>query len=435
MNNTYKECHDLNFIVDNVIDWNSFIPQTELNFKDAITYQETKDEKYSWAPGNTQETLDIYKETFHQYGEIIAKELSPVSDKIDQEGLKFENGKVIFPKDIIRLINIFTQSGILTTALSRKYGGLGFSLTSQSVILEILSQGNASFAITIGCFNLADMIERYASEEIKDKYLEQVSKGKFTSAMALTEPDYGSDLPHIETKAVKVEGQDNPNLYEITGNKRYITHGCGVGDAPALILTLARSSGPGAKGLSFFLVESNDVEIGSIENKIGLHTSPTCEVIYDKSKAILMGEEGKGLVKYAIEMMNGARLAVAVQAVGIAQIAYDQAQQYASERVQFGKTINQIPAVQRILNEAECSLHAIRALTFKASEAVDLYESQKKMMLYKGVDEREVRKDPEIQKWDKIAKLLTPVSKYFASEQANKIVYQCSQVFGGGWFY
>ena len=430
--NFYKINDDLRFIVENFIDWDSFVPKFELDFKDAKKYKKTNDDQYSFAPSDTQEAVNIYQETFRQYGEITAKEVAPTSQKIDNEGLRFESGKVIFSKDTLRLVDIFAQSGILATSLGRKYGGLMFPCTSQSIISEILSQGDASFAVTLGCFNISAMVERYASEEIKDKYLPRVSSGKVTAAMALTEPNYGSDLPHIETKAVKIEGEDN--LYEITGSKRYITHGCGVGDSPSMILTLARSSGSGAKGLSFFLVESTDVEIGGIENKVGLHASPTCEVIYDKSKAILIGEEGKGLVKYAIEMMNGARVSIAVQSVGIAEAAYQEALQYASERVQFGKTIDQIPAIKRILKESQALIQAIRAVTFRTAEIVDLYESCRSILLEKGLDEKEVRRDSEVKKWDKLAKLFTPVSKYFASEQANRIVYLAAQVFGGAGF-
>ena len=432
LKNFYEANDDLRFIAENFIDWNSFVPKLELDFKDAKTYQKTNDDRYSLAPSNTQEAVNIYQETFHQYGEIIAKEVAPASQKIDSEGLRFESGKVIFSQDTLRLLDIFVQSGILATALSRKYGGLMFPYSAQSIITEMLSQVDASFAITLGCFNISAMVERYGSEEIKDRYLPKVSSGKITAAMALTEPDYGSDLSHIETKAVKIEGENN--LYEITGAKRFITHGCGVGDSPSLILTLARSSGSGAKGLSFFLVESTDVEIGGIENKLGLHASPTCEVIYDKSKAILLGEEGKGLVKYAIEMMNGARVGIAVQSVGIAEAAYQEALQYSSERVQFGKTIDQIPAIKRILKESQALVQAIRAVTFKTAEVVDIYESFRNILLEKGLNEKEVKRDPEVKKWDKLAKLFTPVSKYFASEQANRIVYLSAQVFGGSGF-
>ena len=376
-------------------------------------------------------SIDIYTEAFLQCGDLCAKEIAPISNKLDKEGLKFEKGKVYFPKDIIKVIDIMVNSGLIGSSIGREYGGLSLPVTSQTIITELLAEADVSLSVTLGCFNIATMLERFADDDTKNQYLKGITSGKYISAMALTEPDYGSDLPHIQTKAVKADSEKN---YKITGTKRYITHGCGVGDRPSLILTLARSSGSGARGLSFFLVDSNDIEVGGIEKKIGLHVSPTCEIIYDNSKAILIGEEGKGLIKYALDMMNGARLSVAVQSLGIVNAAYKEAMRYASERVQFGQTIDKIPAIKRILNEIHAASYAMRALIYHTSELVDQFEAEKKYMLDQGIDEKEVRKNPTVQKLNKLTKLFTPVAKYFCSESANRIVYNAAQVFGGAAF-
>ncbi len=427
--NYYESNQDIDFIVECIINWDSFIPKLELDFKDAKLNQENPD---TLAPSSTEEAIELYKEAFRQYGELCVKEIAPVSSKLDKEGLKFDKGKVIFPKEVSRIVDIIANSDLLCLSISRKYGGLNFPLVAQSIIYEMLARADASISVTLGCFNIANMIERYGSKEIKDKYLNKITSGKYIPAMALTEPNYGSDLPHIQTTAIKIN--DSEYQYEITGSKRYITHGCGVDEKSALILTLARSSGSGARGLSFFLVESNNIEVGGIEKKVGLHLSPTCEVIYSKSKATLIGETKKGLVKYAMEMMNGARMMVASQSLGIAVSAHHEAVKYASERIQFGRTIEKIPAIRRILDEIQANIHAMRALIYQTSEIVDLFESEKIFRANKGIGEKEIQKDPEIKKWNKLSKLFTPISKYFCSETANRIVYNATQVFGGAGF-
>ena len=426
-NSYYEETPDLLLYVDHLIDWKTIIPLREMDFADAKKYAETKNPLLEMAPSNTEETLDIYKEVFKQYGEICFKEIFPLSKEWDRDGLKFEKGKVTPPASFSKIINLLAESGILVTAVSREYGGLGMSLVAQSMALEMISRADASLALTMGCVNLGEIIERFASEEIKKEYLPLITSGKLGSAMALTEPNFGSDLPSVMTKAEPVNGSATD--FTITGTKRFITHGCGIGESPSAILTLARSKGTGAKGLSFFLVHSNDVEIGGIEHKLGLHVSPTCEVVYDKSKAILIGEQGKGLVKYAMDMMNAARLAIAVQGVGVGQAAYDEASKYASERVQFGTVINQLPAVKRLLNEMECKVHAMRAITYHTAEIVDLGDGLGKQHEIHGGE-----KNTDIRKYEKLAKLLTPVAKYFTSETANQVAYQAGQVFGGSGF-
>ena len=430
--NLYEDNIDTNFIMEHLIDWNSLIPKYEVDFCEARLYKETNDPNYELAPSSVEEALESYRVVLNQYGEICAKEIQPLSKKFDEEGVKFENGKVVLPKDMNRIANIFADAGILGYSYNRKYGGLNFPFIVQIGLLESLATADPAFSMTIGAFNIAEIADAYASDKIKNEYLPKVTSGEMISAMALTEPNYGSDLSNIQTKAEPIDIKNG--IYQITGTKRFITHGCGLNDKISLIMTLARSKGSGAKGLSFFLVKSSDVEIGGIENKIGMHASPTCEVIYDKSEALLIGQEGKGLVKYAMEMMNGARMAIAIQAVGIAQAAFYEANQYAAERIQFGKVINQIPAVRRLLDEAQCMVHAIRAVTYMAADMVDRQNAEEKILLTSNMNERKVKNNERVRYYRKLAKLFTPVAKYFASEYANKIVYDSSQVFGGSSF-
>lgn len=426
-NNYYEDNDDLQFNMDHFVDWESLVPLQENDFADYKEYQKSNDERFSLAPSNVQETVDFYKEVSSQYGEIMGKKLAPAALDMDKEGLRFEDGKVFFPKQMLEVAELLSESGLIGYAVSRHYGGLHMPLTAQVGISEMSARADASFTLTLGCYNLAEVVERFGDDAMKEKYLPRMVSGEMIGAMSLTEPDFGSDLPHIRTRAIKQED----GTYRLQGTKRFITHGCGIGEKPAAILTLARSGGEGARGLSFFLVESNDIEVSRIEEKMGLHCSPTCELVYDNAKALLIGEEGKGLVKYSMDMMNGARIGIATQSLGIAHAAYTEAKQYASQRQQFGNAIESIPAVKRLLNVSQAKVHAMRALNFKTSEFVDIYDGLTRKFLREGHEERSIRKQPEVLLYDKLAKLMTPVAKFFCSEQANQVAYDCLQVYGG----
>jgi len=428
--NYYEDNKDLQFIVKHCVDWEKIVPLKEKDYKDAKIFNETGDDTYAFGPNNLEEALENYQMVFEQYGELTGKEVSQVALEMDQKGLSFADGKVSFPEEAIKMVKLFIDSGFSGPAVGRKYGGLNLPFVAQSIIGELSSRADMAFGLIMGCFNLADVIEMFGDDEMKDKYIPKIAAGEWTSAMSLTEPNYGSDLPHLKAKAVK---QDD-GTYKISGTKRFITQACGIEEIPSAILTLARSSGEGAKGLSFFLVESKDIEVLRIEHKLGIHCSPTCEIEYDNSKAYLIGEEGKGLVKYAMEMMNGARLAIATQSTGICEAAYQEAKQFAGEREQFGKQIKDIPQVEKLLEEMNARTQAMRALTMKTSEIVDLYDGISHKKASEGIPEKSIRKDPEVAIYDKLARLLTPTSKMFNSEMSLIGTSDGLQVFGGSGF-
>lgn len=425
--NYYDSNKDLQFTVGHFIDWATIVPLKEEGFADAAEYKKTGDKHLEFAPSSTEETLEGYKAVWQQSGELSGIEIAGAARSMEKHGLKFNNGKVTFPPETLRLVDLFAQSGLLGYSMGRHYGGLNMNLSASSIVMEMVSQADSAFGITLGCFNLAEVIERFGSKEMTAEWVPKMSAGEVTGAMALTEPNYGSDLSRVMTRAVK--GEDG--VWRLTGTKRFITHGCGVGDRPAVILTLARSGGAGAKGLSFFLVHSSEIEVARIEEKLGLHTSPTCEIVFENSKAELIGEEGLGLVRYAMGMMNGARMGIAVQSLGIAQAAHNEGKKYASERVQFGDTIDKLPAVKRILEDNEALVQGMRALTYRACEVVDHYDGLSNKLLKETGDERAVRKNEEVVRLDKLAKLLTPTAKLFCSEEANFVAYHSLQIFGG----
>ncbi|EID99801.1 acyl-CoA dehydrogenase family protein [Leptospira licerasiae] len=428
-NNYFLENEDLKQYFESLIDWEEIVEAFEQGFLDKKEYEKTGKEEFALAPGSKEEAVEFYRSVLESAGEIAGKEIAPFAQKMDSEGLIYEKGKVRFPKEMINAVNQVKEAGILPYSIGRKHGGLGLPCTVQAMLMEIFSRADGSVAIALGCMNLAETIERFGSKEMVESYVPKMAAGELCGAMALTEPNYGSDLPNLQTKAIK--GEDG--IWRITGAKRFITHGCGFNDKPSIILTLARTGSPtsGARGLSFFIVKSEDVEIAGIEKKMGLHCSPTCEVVYENTPGILIGEEGYGLVKYSMAMMNGARLSIAGQAMGIGAAAYYEAKKYADEREQFGKKIKNIPAVKKMLDLMDREILAMRSILQEASRSIDLYHWKSEKMKESGVDEREIKKEESIKKWEKLANLFTPLSKYYITEQANKIAFDALQIHGG----
>ncbi|MGQ2825204.1 acyl-CoA dehydrogenase family protein, partial [Leptospira kirschneri] len=431
-NNYFLENQDLQENFQFIIDWKEIINGFEDDFTDHKIFQKNGDESLSMAPGSYDEALEYYKSILESGGEIAGRQIASIAKDMDVEGLKYSSGKVTFPEAMIKGIEQVKNSGILPYSIGRKHGGLGVPATIQCMMLELFSRADGSFAISLGCLNLAETIERFGSKEMIDEYVPKMANGEIFGAMALTEPNYGSDLPNLQTKAIK----DENGIWKLTGTKRFITHGCGFANIPAVILTLARTGTPtsGARGLSFFLVKSSDVFIAGIEKKMGLHCSPTCEVVYENTPGILIGEEGYGLVRYSMAMMNGARLSIAAQAMGIATAAYMEAKKYASEREQFGKTIQNIPAVRKMLSFMDREIAGMRAILLEASRSIDLYHWKSERMKEQKIEERVIKKDETIRKWEKLANLFTPLSKYYITEIANKIAYDALQIHGGAGF-
>ncbi|TGN10092.1 acyl-CoA dehydrogenase family protein [Leptospira ilyithenensis] len=428
-NNYFSDNEDLKDHFDSLTDWKEIVDSYEENFTDYALYQKTSQEELAYAPGNYEDAIEFYRSTLEAGGDIAGKDVSQVAKQMDEVGLKYKDGKVTFPKEMIDVINKIKSAGLLPYGIHRHYGGIGLPSVVQSMLSESVSRADGGLAITLGCMNLAETVERFGTEEMIHEFVPKMAAGELCGAMALTEPNYGSDLPNLQTKAVK--GEDG--VWKITGTKRFITHACGFDTMPSIILTLARtgSTTSGARGLSFFLVHSKDIFVASIEKKMGLHCSPTCEVVFENSPGILIGDEGKGLVKYSMAMMNQARLNIAAQAMGIATAAYFEGRKYATERVQFGKTIDQIPAVKKMLDRMEREIAGMRCILYEASRSVDLYRWKEERGRMNGIPEKEIRKDETFKRWEKLASLLTPLSKYYITELANVVASDALQIHGG----
>ncbi|MCB1166793.1 MAG: acyl-CoA dehydrogenase family protein [Leptospiraceae bacterium] len=428
--NYFQDNPDLQLTYNELIDWQEIVNAYEQGFVDAAKYKDTGAEEYSMAPTTVEEAKDYYTSVLDSLGELMGTMVSQKSQEMDHEGLKYKDGKVTFPKAQEECYSALRDAGLMPMAISRKYRGLGLPVVIQALACDIAARADAAFCLAYGNINIVEIMERFADEEMCQKWLPAIADGKYSAAMALTEPNYGSDLPSVQTKAV----QGDDGVWRLTGTKRFITHACGYIDAPSVILTLARTGSPtsGARGLSFFLVQGKDVHVANIEKKMGLHCSPTCEVVFEDAPGELIGKTGYGLVKYSMGMMNAARLTIAAQSLGIANGAYFEAKKYASERIQFGKPIEQIPAVRKMLDKMEREIVASRALVVEAARSIDLYHWRKEhLQKEEGKSEKEINKDETLRFWEKMADLLTPLSKYYASEGCIDVADDAIQIHGG----
>ena len=428
-NNYFSDNPDLTLIFDELVRWDQVVEASEGGFRDAKEYKETENENLAYAPSTQEEALEYYRSILDATGDLMGTYVAPRAAEMDKIGLKYAEGKVTYPQAWNDCYNKFREAGLQPTGLSRKYGGMALPVTAQVLACEIAARADSAFCLGYASVNVAEVVERFGSKEMCDEWIPQLASGDLCCAMALTEPNYGSNLPGVQTKAVK----DENGNWKLTGAKRFITHASGYIDAPSVILTLARTGSPesGARGLSFFLVKGEDVFVAGVEKKMGLHCSPTCEVVYEDSPGLLIGEVGKGLVKYSMGMMNAARLNIGAQALGVAEAAFREGAKYANEREQFGKLIKDIPAVRKMLDNMERENMAMRLMLVEGARVIDRYMWKKHHMIEDGATEKEANRDPEIRFNEKLADFYTPLVKYYCSEGCLEVASQAMQIHGG----
>ncbi|MCE9501470.1 MAG: acyl-CoA dehydrogenase family protein, partial [Leptospira sp.] len=408
-NNYFSDDEDLKIFFEYLIDWTSVVKGVEgEEFFDHSEFQRTGNPRFEMAPSGVQEAVDLYRSSLESLGEFFGKEVSQLSQIMDRKHLRFENGTVIFPEETVSIYEKFRDTGLLPYSISREAGGLGFPATMGAFFVMIMARGDVSFCMTITLLNLAQIVARFGTGDQIENFAAKAATGEILFAMALTEPDFGSDLNNVRTTATKM----NDGAYRINGTKRFISQGCGLGPYPSGLLTLARTGkqNGGARGLSVFLVKSSDVEIAGIETKMGIHASPTCEIVYENSFAELLGEEGLGLTRYTTGMTNFMRLGSAAGGPGGGAGGFYESKKYAEERKQFGKLIAEIPAVAEMLHKIQREVNAMRLLTFETARVVDLYQHHQIRMEKSGKDDREIRKDERVRVYGNLASILTPVA-------------------------
>ena len=380
-------------------------------------------EQYPGAPRNYADAKDSYRLILSTLGEIAAKYLEPRAAEADEQGVQFKDGQVTYADATQDGLELLRQAELMGALLPWEYGGLNLPGSILQMMVEIVSRADPGIMSIFGLQEISATVAEYGDDEMKERVLPRFARGEVTGAMVLTEPDAGSDLGGVQTHATYDEAAET---WRLNGVKRFITNG-----NADILLVLARSEegSTDARGLSLFEIEADEtVHIRRTENKMGLHSSPTCEMEFCNTPARLVGKRRYGLIRYAMAMMNGARIAVAAQAVGIAEAAYREAYQYARKRVQFGQSIDAIPAVYRMLLSMRGEIEATRALVYEAGRWVDIKKAYDHLKA-RGELDTEGRK--RLKQADRLANVLTPLAKYHATEMGNRVCYQAMQVHGG----
>lgn len=382
-------------------------------------------DKYDYAPRDFDDAMDSYEKVLDIVGDICGNIIAENAADVDQNGPRVENGRVIYAEGTKANIEACRKAGLMGMAMPRRFGGLNFPITPYIMAADIVSRADTGFENIWGLQDCAETIYEFASPEQHERYIPRVCEGE-TMSMDLTEPDAGSDLQSVMLKATeKPDG-----TWVLNGVKRFITNG----DSDIhLVLARSEEGTRDGRGLSMFIYDKNNggVTVRRIENKMGIKGSPTCELVFKDAPAELVGSRRMGLIKYVMALMNGARLGIAAQSVGVSEIAYREALAYAKDRKQFGKAIIEFPAVAEILSNMKAKLDASRTLLYACSRFVDMYK------VYEDIErERKLTKEEkaELKTYRRLADAFTPLAKGMTSEFCNQNAYDCIQIHGGSGF-
>lgn len=385
----------------------------------------TQCEKFDYAPLDFDDAMDSYERVLEIIGEICGDIIAPNAKDVDLEGPHHENCRVRYASGTEANLKALNQAGLMGITLPRQYGGLNMSSIPYIMAADMVSRADAGFVNVWGLQDCAETINEFASEDQKERFLPRTCKGE-TLAMDLTEPDAGSDLQSVMLKAT----QDEDGTWRLNGVKRFITNG--DGDI-SLVLARSEEGTRDGRGLSMFIYDKRDggMTVRRIEDKMGIHGSPTCELVFKNAKAELCGDRKLGLIKYVMSLMNGARLGIAAQSVGVSEAAYQEAIAYARSREQFGKAIINFPAVSEMIANIKAKLDASRTLLYECTRFVDMYKSHEAISRERTLapEERKTMKA-----YNRLADAFTPLAKGMTSEFCNQNAYDCVQIHGGSGF-
>jgi len=385
-------------------------------------------EEFDYAPENADDAIDNYERILETIGQISADEIAPTAEETDIVGnVLNDDGSVTYAPGIANALMRLTQADMMGFTLPYRFGGINCPNLVYTMSNEIISRADAALMNIYGLQGIAETINAFASEDIKQQYLHEMSGG-WTGAMVLTEPDAGSDLQAVKVRAY----QDEEGNWFVHGVKRFITNGCGE-----VLLVLARTEPDisDGRGLSLLVVDRGPtVKIRRLEHKLGINGSPTCEIFFDNSPAQLIGDRQRGLITYVMSLMNGARVGIAAQSLGIGEAAFRAAREYGRARKQFGAPIDTFPAVRELLVNMQLDIQAARTLTYYASFCVDIENGALRGLESEAAKtDKELRKDfkQQARKIGRYNKVLTPMSKYYASEMSMRVANDSIAVLGG----
>lgn len=382
-------------------------------------------DQFADAPVCYEDAIENYKRVLDITGDVAANIIEPNSESVDLEGPHLVDGRMVYASKTVENIDATCKAGLWGVSMPRKYGGLNLPNVVFSMLSEVISAADAGFQNIWSLQSCIDTLYEFGSEEQREKYIPRVCEGASMS-MDLTEPDAGSDLQRVMLKAT----QDEDGTWRLNGVKRFITNG----DSDIhLVLARSEEGTHDGRGLSMFIYDkqSGGVTVRHIEHKLGIHGSPTCELVFKNAKAELCGSTRMGLIKYVMALMNGARLGIAAQSVGVEQEAYNEGLAYAKERMQFGKKIISFPAVYDMLSRMKAKLDAGRSLLYQTARYVDLYKALEDI----GRDRKLAPEErQELKKWNRLADAFTPLAKGTNSEWANQNAYDAISIHGGSGF-
>ena len=383
-------------------------------------------EHFEDAPVNYEDDIENYKRILEITGDVAANIIEPNSEAVDLEGPHLENGRMKYASKTIENIKATRQAGLWGLSMPRRYGGLNLPNVTFSMLSEMIAAADGGFQTVWSLQSCIDTLYEFGTDEQRERFIPRVCEGA-TMSMDLTEPDAGSDLQRVMLKATFDEKND---CWRLNGVKRFITNG----DSDIhLVLARSEEGTKDGRGLSMFIYDKRDggVDVRHIENKLGIHGSPTCELVYKNAKAELCGSTRLGLIKYVMALMNGARLGIAAQSVGVAQEAYNEAVAYAKERQQFGQPIIEFPAVYDMLSRMKAKLDAGRSLLYQTARYVDIYKALEDIQRDRKLTPEE---RAEMKKYTRLADAFTPLAKGMNSEYANQNAYDAISVHGGSGF-
>lgn len=389
----------------------------ERNFSDA--------EKFDYAPSNFEDAMDNYERVLEVVGDICGTTIAENAADVDHEGASCSGGRAHYAGPTVKNLEVCRQAGLMGMAMPRRLGGLNFPITPYIMAADIVSRADTGFENLWGLQDCAETLYEFGNEDQKQRFIPRVCEGE-TMSMDLTEPDAGSDLQSVMLKATQKED----GSWVLNGVKRFITNG----DADIhLVLARSEEGTKDGRGLSMFVYDKRNggVTVRRIENKMGIKGSPTCELVYKNAPAELVGSRRMGLIKYVMALMNGARLGIAAQSVGVSELAYREALAYAKDRRQFGKAIIEFPAVYEMLSVMKGKLDASRSLLYECARFVDMYKIYDDIAKERTLTPEE-RKESKY--YSRLADALTPLAKGMGSEYCNQNAYDCIQIHGGSGF-
>ena len=416
MSNYYTDHPEIEFHLNHPL-MKRIVDLKERNYADKDAFED--------APVNYEDALENYKRMLDITGDVAANIIEPNSESVDLEGPHLENGRMLYASKTVENIEATRQAGLWGISMPRRYDGLNIPNIVFSMASELIAAADAGFQNIWSLQSCIDTLYEFGTEEQRKKYIPRISAGESMS-MDLTEPDAGSDLQRVMLKAT----QDADGTWRLNGVKRFITNG----DSDIhLVLARSEEGTRDGRGLSMFIYDKKDggVTVRHIENKLGIHGSPTCELVYKNAKCELCGDRKLGLIKYVMSLMNGARLGIAAQSVGVEQEAYNEALAYAKERAQFGKKIITFPAVYDMLSRMKAKLDAGRSLLYMTARYVDIYKALEDISRERKLTPEERK---EMKQYTRLADAFTPIAKGMNSEYANQNAYDAISIHGGSGF-